>query len=46
VMTNSCKYAHYGPGLHGRRVRYSGLADCVDAAMTGRAPPRLPRWLA
>jgi predicted aconitase/predicted aconitase with swiveling domain len=46
VMTNSCKYAHYGPGLHGRKLRYSGLADCVEAAMTGRAPPRLPRWLA
>ena len=30
VMTNSCKYAHYGPGLHGRVVRFGSLADCVQ----------------
>lgn len=45
VMTNSGKYAHYGPGLSGRAVRLGSLADCVTAALTGRAPVRLPAWL-
>ena len=45
VMTNSCKYAHYGPGLHGRFVRFGSLTDCVAAAIAGSAPARLPRWL-
>jgi predicted aconitase/predicted aconitase with swiveling domain len=45
VMTNSGKYAHYGPGLSGRAVRLGSLADCVAAALTGRAPVRLPAWL-
>ncbi|WP_281978917.1 aconitase X [Pseudorhizobium flavum] len=46
VITNSGKYAHYGPGLSGRRVRFGSIADCVAAAVTGRAPHRLPAWLA
>lgn len=46
VMTNSGKYAHYGPGLSGRAVRLGSLADCVTAALTGMAQPRLPAWLA
>ena len=45
VLTNSGKYAHYGPGLSGRTVRFGNLADCIEAALTGRAPPRLPAWL-
>ncbi|WP_085033543.1 aconitase X [Ensifer aridi] len=45
VMTNSGKYAHYGPGLSGRAVRFGSLADCVTAALRGRAPARLPDWL-
>ncbi|OHV80921.1 aconitase X [Ensifer sp. LCM 4579] len=45
VMTNSGKYAHYGPALSGRAVRFGSLADCVEAALTGRAPQRLPNWL-
>ena len=45
VMTNSGKYAHYGPGLSGRKVRFGNLADCVEAAVTGRAAPRVPHWL-
>ena len=40
VMTDSGKYAHYGPALSGRQVRLGALADCVAAAVTGRAPPR------
>ncbi len=45
LMTNSGKYAHYGPGLSGRAVRFGALEDCAAAAITGQAPHRLPRWL-
>ncbi|RFZ88523.1 DUF521 domain-containing protein [Shinella sp. WSJ-2] len=46
LITNSGKYAHYGPGLSGRTVRFGNLADCIEAALTGRVSPRLPAWLA
>jgi hypothetical protein len=45
LLTNSGKYAHYGPGLSGRIVRFGSLGDCIEAALTGRSPPRLPAWL-
>ncbi|WP_296255483.1 MULTISPECIES: aconitase family protein [unclassified Pseudomonas] len=45
LMTNSGKYAHYAPGLVGRRVHFASLAECVDSACTGRASGRLPVWL-
>ncbi|MCZ3377144.1 cis-3-hydroxy-L-proline dehydratase [Rhizobium sp. AG207R] len=45
VMTNSGKYAHYGPGLSGRAVRFGSLADCVEAAVVGRVAAGLPDWL-
>jgi cis-L-3-hydroxyproline dehydratase len=45
LMTNSGKYAHYGPGLSNRAVRFGSLADCIEAALTGRVPVRLPTWL-
>ena len=45
LITNSGKYAHYGPGLSGRAVRFGNLADCVEAALTGRVPARFPKWL-
>lgn len=45
LLTNSGKYAHYGPGLSGRTVRFGNLSDCIEAALTGRVPPRLPAWL-
>ncbi|MDS9469189.1 aconitase family protein [Paracoccus sp. MBLB3053] len=45
VMTNSGKYAHYGPGLSGRSVRLGSLRDCIRAALTGHAPHTLPCWL-
>jgi predicted aconitase/predicted aconitase with swiveling domain len=45
LMTNSGKYAHYGPGLSGRAVRFAGLAACAETAVTGHAPKSLPRWL-
>jgi predicted aconitase/predicted aconitase with swiveling domain len=44
VMTNSGKYAHYGPGLSGRAVRFGALPDCVTAACEGNVPPRRPAW--
>jgi hypothetical protein len=45
VMTNSGKYAHYGPGLSGRSFRFGPLAACAEAAVTGHAPRALPPWL-
>lgn len=45
VMTNSGKYAHYGPGLSGRQLRFGSMADCAHAALTGHAPRTLPHWL-
>ena len=46
VLTNSGKYAHYGPGLSGRPVRLASLSDCVEAALTGVSPPRDHGWKA
>ncbi|QRZ14998.1 DUF521 domain-containing protein [Paracoccus methylovorus] len=45
VMTNSGKYAHYGPGLSGRALRFGSLAQCIQVALTGTAPKTLPEWL-
>jgi predicted aconitase/predicted aconitase with swiveling domain len=46
IMTNSGKYAHYGPGLSGKVVRFGSLGDCVDAACSGYATNLMPAWLA
>ncbi|KAF6793705.1 hypothetical protein CSOJ01_13879 [Colletotrichum sojae] len=45
IMTNSGKYAHYGPGLTGRRFRFGSLAMCVDAACYGIDDGKKPAWL-
>ncbi|MFK3666789.1 aconitase X [Ochrobactrum teleogrylli] len=45
LMTNSGKYAHYGPGLSGRAVRFGSLASCAEAAKTGHVARDLPTWL-
>lgn len=45
LMTNSAKYAHYGPGLAGRQVHFGSLAACVEAACSGRGDGGVPRWL-
>ncbi|OOF90703.1 hypothetical protein ASPCADRAFT_178694 [Aspergillus carbonarius ITEM 5010] len=45
IMTNSGKYAHYGPGLTGRKFYIGSLARCVDAACRGRPSERRPCWL-
>ncbi|WBU52851.1 aconitase family protein [Paracoccus sp. SCSIO 75233] len=45
VMTNSGKYAHYGPGLSGRALRFGSLRDCAEAASSGLAPAAAPEWV-
>lgn len=45
IMTNSAKYAHYGPGLTGRQFCFGSLAECVDAASTGQWGAQVPGWL-
>ena len=45
VMTNSGKYAHYGPGLSGRTLRFGSLADCAAAAINGQVSDIPPDWL-
>lgn len=37
LMTNSGKYAHYGPGIIGVESIYGSTEECVQAAITGRA---------
>ena len=44
LMTNSGKYAHYGPGLVNRPIHFGSLAQCVDAACSGKRIPTLPDW--
>ncbi|GIM68310.1 hypothetical protein Pve01_90270 [Planomonospora venezuelensis] len=46
VMTNSGKFAHYGPGLVRRGVYFGSTADCVESAVSGRRTLRTPNWLA
>jgi predicted aconitase/predicted aconitase with swiveling domain len=36
LMTNSGKYAHYGPGLVGRKAHFGSMAACVAAACDAR----------
>ncbi len=45
LMTNSGKYAHYGPGLVDRQIHFGGLKDCVAAACSGLRETVLPGWL-
>ena len=45
LMTNSAKYAHYGPGLVGRDIYFGSLEDCVRSAVTGQPVFSEPRWL-
>ena len=45
LITNSGKYAHYAPGLVGRKVHFACLAECVEAACSATASGRLPLWL-
>ena len=36
LMTNSAKFAHYGPALTGYRTAFGSLNDCVASAVAGR----------
>ncbi|KAJ6008213.1 hypothetical protein N7540_012189 [Penicillium herquei] len=45
TMTNSGKYAHYGPGLTGKSFYFGDLARCVDAACGANFAEVRPRWL-
>ena len=44
VMTNSGKYAHYGPGLTNRKMRFGSMSQCIGAA-TGQPLSMPPAWL-
>lgn len=37
LMTNSAKYAHYGPGILNVAVVFGSTEDCVRSAIAGRA---------
>jgi len=45
ILTNSGKYAHYGPAAVGRGFHFGSLARCVDAACSGQVETALPGWL-
>lgn len=36
LMTNSAKYAHYGPGLLGVGSVFGSMEECVESAVVGR----------
>jgi predicted aconitase/predicted aconitase with swiveling domain len=40
ILTNSGKYAHYGPGLTGRKFRLGTMSECIQAAVAGRLDRR------
>lgn len=45
IMTNSAKYAHYGPGLTGKRFYFGSLEQCVAAACEGSFDKRVPSFM-
>ena len=45
ALTDSAKYAHYAPGLVGRRPRLASMSSCVASAISGRFTSRRPAWL-
>jgi len=45
LITNSGKYAHYGPGLVNRPVHFGSLAQCVEAACSATHQQTFPAWL-
>ena len=45
ALTDSAKYAHYAPGLVGRRPRLTSMKSCVASAVSGRFEARRPAWL-
>jgi predicted aconitase/predicted aconitase with swiveling domain len=45
IMTNSGKYAHYGPGLTNRKFYFGSMMECIAAACEGRHKRILPAWM-
>ncbi len=45
LMTNSGKYAHYGPALVKCGIHFGTLAECVNAACFGTHQVGVPQWL-
>ena len=45
LMTNSGKYAHYGPGLVKRPIHFGSLVECIDVACCARRSTSPPNWL-
>lgn len=51
IVTNSGKYAHYGPGLTNRKVRFGSMYQCIEVAKSGKmdsgsnTASALPRWI-
>jgi predicted aconitase len=44
LMTNSGKFAHYGPANTGYHAVYGSLADCVESAVSGRVTRDESLW--
>ena len=45
LMTNSGKFAHYGPSNTGYEVLYGSLEDCVESAVAGRLVRDEEAWV-
>jgi predicted aconitase len=45
LMTNSAKFAHYGPGITRREMHFAGLGACIAAACSGHTDREPPSWL-
>jgi cis-L-3-hydroxyproline dehydratase len=45
VMTNSGKFAHYGPGLINKGVYFGNMSDCITSAILGKPIIAKPSWL-
>ena len=44
VMTNSAKWAHYGPETIGAKVAFGSLAECVESAVAGKVTYAHDAW--
>ena len=45
ILTNSGKYAHYGPAATNKGFHLGSLERCVEAACKGHVETALPGWL-
>ena len=45
LMTNSAKFAHYGPGITRREMHFGSLEACIAAACSGEVGREPPSWL-